>query len=730
MDQAQRASHASLGVPGKAAKNAVSVHLCSVSRHLCSTSATIDFWQTPVPEFLTLELADLQEKYPEDLFAPVVIGDSLQVRCYDCPEQLYVVDPPVRSLPNVVQHLTSSKHISNVLIRLSAQKKCAADKLRVIRRNETPSKEHLALALSDNTQNNGAMVPSRPDSTLPVDAIIVDNSSSNNLSPLPVSNPDSDSIQTVPSASLTLDLHQNTAASSRSRRMRPEVPTYNLKELTGTASHIPRKFLKNPDDARLRPPRSTTPASISYSSNLEPQVHRPPHRKDEFKGISPNNTTGVPGTAVASGEIAKRRPRNLNLIAIDAEYEAEQVNVRKIRSALPHLPSQGAKIALDVCGGNLDAALAVLRGEGKRKGERAVKTMQSASQKRKIPSSVSDSESPSPKATSKRPPPQSQLANSATNTQSSRPLADEFGRPRAAGPFSLDATLQGLNKPPTANNVSLTGDSTSFRSLANERARKRLCTGLNSHTSDATVPGQVKPPTAKGSRSSNDKDAYSIQLFQHSSTLEAHATTLKEQGAQVQHTTEMLGDILDTTSSQSTTIERLRTDTTEWIKDLEKENKKQRNMIQKLQLDLRHQEKSQAEAIKGLEARMDKMEQDHKAQLVLVMEAVKSGDKGKMGKNITPAEKGTTPAKKDNTPAEQGIRPARYQLFKTTIKQLMNTPLFAGNAVEIDNVVMAVNKSISGSSWGAYERAEAAAALNMMDEENDLMFVTHSFTTV
>lgn len=67
------------------------------------------------------------------------------------------------------------------------------------------------------------------------------------------------------------------------------------------------------------------------------------------------------------------------------------------------------------------------------------------------------------------------------------------------------------------------------------------------------------------------------------------------------------------------------------------------------------------------------------------------------------------------------ITPARLQVFRTTLGQLLNTPLFDDDSAEVDKIITAVNKRIGGSAGGAFERPEAEAALKKMDEANNVM---------
>jgi DNA replication licensing factor MCM3 len=67
------------------------------------------------------------------------------------------------------------------------------------------------------------------------------------------------------------------------------------------------------------------------------------------------------------------------------------------------------------------------------------------------------------------------------------------------------------------------------------------------------------------------------------------------------------------------------------------------------------------------------------------------------------------------------ITPARLTVFRSTLGQLLNTPLFEDESAEVDAIIAAVNGRIGGSAGGAYDRAEAVAALKKMDEANNIM---------
>jgi DNA replication licensing factor MCM3 len=69
----------------------------------------------------------------------------------------------------------------------------------------------------------------------------------------------------------------------------------------------------------------------------------------------------------------------------------------------------------------------------------------------------------------------------------------------------------------------------------------------------------------------------------------------------------------------------------------------------------------------------------------------------------------------------EGITPARFQVFRTTLGQLLNTPLFEDDSAEVDAILASVNRSVGGNAGGAYERTEAVAALRKLDEANNIM---------
>ncbi|TVY25348.1 DNA replication licensing factor [Lachnellula hyalina] len=70
----------------------------------------------------------------------------------------------------------------------------------------------------------------------------------------------------------------------------------------------------------------------------------------------------------------------------------------------------------------------------------------------------------------------------------------------------------------------------------------------------------------------------------------------------------------------------------------------------------------------------------------------------------------------------EGITPARYTVFRTTLGQLLDTPLFEDDSAEVDAIMAAVNRSVGGNAGGAYERSEVVAALRKLDAANNIMY--------
>jgi DNA replication licensing factor MCM3 len=68
-----------------------------------------------------------------------------------------------------------------------------------------------------------------------------------------------------------------------------------------------------------------------------------------------------------------------------------------------------------------------------------------------------------------------------------------------------------------------------------------------------------------------------------------------------------------------------------------------------------------------------------------------------------------------------GVTPARLQVFRSNLGQLLNTQLFEDDSAEVDAIIAAVNNRIGGSAGGGFERGEAVAALKEMDKANNIM---------
>ena len=71
----------------------------------------------------------------------------------------------------------------------------------------------------------------------------------------------------------------------------------------------------------------------------------------------------------------------------------------------------------------------------------------------------------------------------------------------------------------------------------------------------------------------------------------------------------------------------------------------------------------------------------------------------------------------------QGITPQRLQLFQNTLGQLIDGPLFANDAADVEPLVAAVNSRLgSGSGRQPFGEAEATSALEELSERNKIMF--------
>jgi DNA replication licensing factor MCM3 len=71
----------------------------------------------------------------------------------------------------------------------------------------------------------------------------------------------------------------------------------------------------------------------------------------------------------------------------------------------------------------------------------------------------------------------------------------------------------------------------------------------------------------------------------------------------------------------------------------------------------------------------------------------------------------------------QTIAPARLQMFQTALGQLIDGPLFANDAADVEPLVAAVNARLgSGAGREAFEEEEAERALEALSERNKIMY--------
>jgi DNA replication licensing factor MCM3 len=81
------------------------------------------------------------------------------------------------------------------------------------------------------------------------------------------------------------------------------------------------------------------------------------------------------------------------------------------------------------------------------------------------------------------------------------------------------------------------------------------------------------------------------------------------------------------------------------------------------------------------------------------------------------------PATQTESQDSQGITPARVQVFQTALGQLIDGPLFANDAADMEPLVAAVNARLgSGAGRAAFEEDEARQALEALSERNKIMF--------
>lgn len=81
------------------------------------------------------------------------------------------------------------------------------------------------------------------------------------------------------------------------------------------------------------------------------------------------------------------------------------------------------------------------------------------------------------------------------------------------------------------------------------------------------------------------------------------------------------------------------------------------------------------------------------------------------------------PATQTESQESQDITPARLQVFQTALGQLIDGPLFANDAADVQPLVAAVNARLGGGNGReAFEEAEAEKALEALSERNKIMY--------
>jgi DNA replication licensing factor MCM3 len=81
------------------------------------------------------------------------------------------------------------------------------------------------------------------------------------------------------------------------------------------------------------------------------------------------------------------------------------------------------------------------------------------------------------------------------------------------------------------------------------------------------------------------------------------------------------------------------------------------------------------------------------------------------------------PATQTDSQDSQGITPARLQVFQNALGQLIDGPLFANDAADVEPLVAAVNARLgSGAGRSAFDEDEAEKALEALSERNKIMY--------
>ncbi|KAF2818439.1 DNA replication licensing factor MCM3 [Ophiobolus disseminans] len=81
------------------------------------------------------------------------------------------------------------------------------------------------------------------------------------------------------------------------------------------------------------------------------------------------------------------------------------------------------------------------------------------------------------------------------------------------------------------------------------------------------------------------------------------------------------------------------------------------------------------------------------------------------------------PATQTESQDSQGITPARLKIFQNALGQLIDGPLFANDAADVEPLVAAVNARLgSGAEREAFDEDEAEEALEALSEQNKVMY--------
>jgi hypothetical protein len=97
--------------------------------------------------------------------------------------------------------------------------------------------------------------------------------------------------------------------------------------------------------------------------------------------------------------------------------------------------------------------------------------------------------------------------------------------------------------------------------------------------------------------------------------LQSQTAQSKKSKDSADETTKMLSDIFDTHDTQNKAIERMRTDTTQWIRELEKTIMKQKQSIAMLKIGERRHQLAQEEMKRTMDARFEAMAKENKETL-------------------------------------------------------------------------------------------------------------------